>query len=194
MKNTIAVVAALVMVGQVATGHAQPPKEGDKPAAAAPAAGQPPPSVPKPPPENDVIKKSAGSWTCEATGKGPDGQDMKYKSTWAIKPVLGGHWYTIVYKRSKMGPMPAFEGNATVGFNTATKKYVFVGFDNFGSWIDLKSDDGSVYTGDGGPMGKVTPVKFTFGPGKDKKGEPSDKLFDAVLEFGTAASNETCKK
>jgi hypothetical protein len=43
-------------------------------------------------------------------------------------------------------------------------------------------------------MGKVTPVKFTFSAGKDKKGEESDKLFDVTLDFGTFTSTENCKK
>ena len=109
---------------------------------------------------------------------------MKYTSSWTVKPTLGGHWYAIIYKRSKMGPMPGFEGNATVGFNTAEKKYSFIGFDSFGGWINLSSPDGAAYSGQGGGMGKVTPVKFTFSPGKDKKGEESDKLFDVTMDFG----------
>ena len=193
MKRSMVVVLGLATAFALlmgAPGQAQPPKEGDKPAAE----GAGPPAIPKPAPENDVIKKSSGSWTCEGTGKTPDGKELKYKSTWTVKPALGGHWYTIVYKRSKMGPLPPFEGNATVGYNTAEKRYTLVGFDSFGSWINLRSPDGAVYTGDGGPMGKVTPVKFTFTEGKDKKGEPTDKAFDAVLDFGTASSTESCKK
>ncbi len=194
MRTKLAAVATLAMaMGAGSASHAQAPKEGDKPAAeGGPAAGAFP--VPKPVAENDVIKKSVGSWTCEATGKSPDGQEMKYKASWVVKPILGGHWYSIVYKRSKMGPMPAFEGSATVGYNSALKKYTFVGFDNFGSFVNLASGDGAVYVGEGGPMGKLTPVKFTFSPGKDKKGEPSDRLFDATLDFGTASSTEICKK
>ena len=43
-------------------------------------------------------------------------------------------------------------------------------------------------------MGKVTPVKFSFTEGKDKKGEPSDKLFDVTMDFGIAVRAESCKK
>ena len=57
----------------------------------------------------------------------------------------------------------------------------------------LSSPDGAAYSGQGG-MGKATPVKFTFSPGKDKKGEESDKLFDVTLDFGGATSTENCKK
>jgi hypothetical protein len=193
MKNTIAAVATLAMVGWVASAQAQAPKEAEKPVPAAAAAGEAPP-MGKPAPENDVIKKSAGNWSCEGTAKGPDGQEKKYKSSWAVKPSLGGHWFALVYKRAKSGPMPAFEGNATVGYSTAQKKYVFIGFDNMGGWIDLSSSDGAAYAGEGGPMGKVTPVKFNFTGGKDKKGEPSDKLFDVTMDFGVASSSESCKK
>ena len=193
MKNSMMVAVVLTTLAQVATSHAEAPKEGEKPAGEA-AAGHAAPMVPKPAPENDVIKKSVGSWSCEGVAKGPEGQEMKFKSSWTVKPALGGHWYALVYKRAKMGPMPAFEGNATVGYNLAQKKYVFIGFDNMGGWINLSSSDGATYAGDGGPMNKVTPVKFTFTGGKDKKGEPSDKLFDLAMDFGVATSTESCKK
>jgi hypothetical protein len=200
MKNTSAAVVtvAVAMSAWVATAQAQapkePPRDASKPAGAvAPPGGAP--AVPKPAPENDVIKKSVGTWSCAGTGKTPDGQEMKYKSSWTVKATLGGHWYSIVYKRAKTGPLPSFEGNATVGYNSAEKKYTFIGFDNFGSWINLTSSDGAIYSGEGAPMGKVTPTKFTFTGGKDKKGEPSDKLFDVTLDFGGAASSsESCKK
>jgi hypothetical protein len=93
-----------------------------------------------------------------------------------------------------MAPMPAFEGNATVGYNIAEKKYVFVGFDNLGGWINLTSADAATYTGEGIPMGKKGPVKFSFTPGKDKKGQESDKLFDLTMDFGVATTQESCKR
>jgi hypothetical protein len=161
------------------------------PAAAAPAA---PMGPPKPAPENDMFKKVAGTWSCEASGKGPDGKDMKSKTTWTWKSVLGGHWYTVVYKRAKSGPMPAFEGDATMGFNVVEKKYWFVGVDNMGGWINLSSTDGMAYAGEGLPMGKKGPMKFSFAKGKDKKGAESDKLMDVTLDFGGMVATETCKK
>jgi Protein of unknown function (DUF1579) len=191
MRAQVAQLTALIAL-LAASSHARATQEPAKPAAAAKPAA--PMEVPKPPPENDVIKKSVGTWKCEGTAKGPDGAEMKYKSTWTVKPALGGHWYTIVYKRSKMGPMPAFEGNAFVGYKTVDKKYVFVGFDSLGGWIDLTSTDGGAYAGEGSPAGKRGPVKFTFTPGKDKKGEESDKLFDVTLDFGVGSSQESCKK
>ena len=194
MNNAVVVLVAGVTVGWLGTVHAQAPKEGEKPAAEAGAPGHGAPSVPKPAPENDVIKKSSGTWSCDGTGKAPDGKEMKFKSSWTVKPILGGHWFAIVYKRAKMGPLPAFEANATVGYDVAEKKYVFVGFDSFAGWVDLSSSDGAVYTGQGAPMGKVGPVKFSFSEGKDKKGEPSDKLFDVTLDLGVASVSESCKK
>jgi hypothetical protein len=158
------------------------------------ARAQAPAGPPKPAPENEQFKRTSGTWTCQGTTKTPEGQELKYKATWTIKPTLGGHWFAVTYKRSKMGPMPAFEGNATVGFNAAEKKYAFVGFDNLGSWVDLSSEDGAVYSGEGSPMGKKGPVKFTFTPGKDPKGEVNEKLFEVVLDFGAVSSSETCKK
>jgi hypothetical protein len=192
MRNQMAVMAAIALLTTSAGAMAAEPKPAEpaKPAADAPAAA---PSG-KPAPENDIFKKSIGTWSCEGSGKGPDGAEMKYKSTWNIKSALGGHWHTIVYKRSKMGPMPPFEGNATVGYDTAAKKYLFIGFDNRGGRVDLTSADAATYTGEGMPMGKKTPVKFSFTPGKDKKGMESDKLFDVTLDLGVVSSTESCKK
>ena len=187
MKTT-AVLASLLMGLTVGTAKAQPAQP------AQPAGAPPKFEIPKPAPENDVIKKSAGTWKCTGQAKGPAGQELKYTSSWTIRPVLGGHWFALTYKRGKMGPMPAFEGNATVGYNAADKKSVMIGFDSFGSWIDLASSDGAVYSGDGGPGGKKTPVKFSFSPGKDKKGEESDRLFDVAMEFGPSTGSESCKR
>jgi hypothetical protein len=207
MKNKTMVVVTLTAAWWVATAQAQPPKAGDKPAAAPPAAppaapggapaapgGAPPSGPPKPAPENEVIKKSAGTWRCEGTMKRPDGQEVKYKSTWTIKPTLGGHWYALGYKRAKSGPMPSFEGQGTVGYDVTAKKYLFVAFDDHGSWLDLGSSDGAVFSGDGAVMGRKTPVKFSFAAGKDKKGQESDKLFDLTMDFGGPTASESCKK
>ena len=164
--------------------------------AAAPAAAAPVPKMeaPKPPVENDMFKKMAGNWHCEATDKMPDGKEMKSKTTWAVKSVLGGQWYSVVYKRAKAGTMPAFEGDATLGYNTADKKYVMIGFDNMGGWINLTSTDGMAYSGEGLPMGKKGPMKISFAKGKDKKGQESDKLMDMTLDLGGVLGTETCKK
>jgi hypothetical protein len=200
MRNQTVMVAIAMLMGSFQALAADPPKAGEpaKPAAekaAAAPAGGPPMEPPKVATENELFKKSSGTWTCAGTTKGPDGAEHKYKASWTIKPILGGHWYSIVYKRSKMGPMPAFEGNGMIGWNVADKKYNFVGFDSMGGWVDLTSTDNSVYMGDGSPMGKRGPAKFTFVAGKDKKGQESEKLFDVTLDFpGVATSQESCKK
>ena len=168
MKNQLAVVAMMTVT--VLGGDAARRSRGARTSPRRRPRAPPPQESPKPPPENDVIKKSVGTWTCTATGKGPDGQEMKYKSTWTIKPTLGGHWYTITYKRSKMGPMPAFEGNATVGYNIAEKKYSFVGFDNLGGWINLSSPDGAVYTGQSGGHGQGDAGEVHLRPGQGQEG------------------------
>ena len=165
-----------------------------KPAAAKPAAAPPKMEAPKPPAENDMFKKVAGTWHCDASGKLPDGTETKAKTTWTWKNVLGGQWYTVVYKRAKAGPAPAFEGDATMGYNGADKKYVFVGFDNMGGWINLVGADGMAYAGEGLPMGKKGPMKISFAKGKDKKGQESDKLMDVTLDLGGMIGNESCKK
>ena len=166
------------------------------PAGAAPAAAAAPAKMeaPKPPAENDMFKKVAGTWRCEATSKAPDGKEMKVKTSWTWKSVLDGHWYSVVYKRAKTGPVPAFEGDATIGYNTADKKYVFVGFDSTGGWINLTSTDGMAYSGEGLPMGKKGPMKISFAKGKEKKGQESDKLMDVTLDLGGMVVTEGCKK
>ena len=167
---------------------------GAAPAAAAPAAAPPKMEAPKPPAENDMFKKMAGNWRCEATSKTPDGKEMKVKTTWAVKSALDGHWYSVVYKRAKAAAMPGFEGDATLGYNGADKKYVMIGFDNMGGWINLSSTDGMAYAGEGLPMGKKGPMKISFAPGKDKKGQESDKLIDVTLDLGAMVATESCKK
>jgi len=197
MTKQLVLVATMTVTFWAASSQAQPPA-GEKAAAppAPAAAGAKPPAmeIPKPPPENDVIKKSAGNWRCTGMAKAPDGQEMKYTSTWTVKPLMGGHWYALTYKRAKAGPMPAFEGQGHIGFNTAEKKYSMVGFDNWGGWINLSSTDGATYSGQAADMGKSGSAKFSFSPGKDKKGEESDKLFDVTMEFPTGSSTESCKK
>jgi hypothetical protein len=180
---------------------AAPKAAAPAPAAAAPKAAAPAPAAapakmeaPKPPAENDMFKKVAGTWHCDATDKTPDGKEMKVKTTWTWKSVLDGQWYSVVYKRAKTGPMPAFEGNATIGYNGADKKYVFIGFDNMGGWINMTSTDGMAYSGEGLPMGKKGPMKISFAKGKDKKGAESDKLMDVTLDLGGMLGNESCKK
>ncbi len=164
------------------------------PAGAAPAAAAPKMEVPKPPAENDMFKKMAGTWRCESMSKTPEGKEVKIKTTWTWKSILDGHWYSVIYKRAKAGQVPAFEGDATTGYNTADKKYVFVGFDNMGGWVDLSSTDGMSYAGEGLPMGKKGPMKISFTKGKDKKGQESDKLMDVTLDLGGMVDTETCKK
>ena len=167
---------------------------GAAPAAAAPAAMPPKMEAPKPPAENDMFKKIAGTWHCEATSKMPDGKEMKAKTSWTWKSILDGQWYSLVYKRAKAGPAPAFEGDGTIGYNGAEKKYVFIGFDNMGGWINLSSTDGMAFAGEGLPMGKKGPMKISFAKGKDKKGQESDKLMDVTLDLGGMLANESCKK
>jgi Protein of unknown function (DUF1579) len=207
IKKTILVAVALAAISSIASAEDKAPTApAAKPAAAkadaapkadapkADAATTPPMGAPTPPAENDMFKKVAGTWRCDSISTGPDGKDMKVKTTWTWKNVLGGQWYTVVYKRAKTGPVPAFEGNATMGYNGAEKKYVFVGFDNMGGWINLSSADGMSYAGDGLPMGKKGTIKIAFAKGKDKKGEESDKMMNVSLDLGGHPVSETCKK
>lgn len=201
IKKTTLLAVALAAISSIASAEDKAPKAAAPAAApkadAAPkpdAAATPAMGAPTPPAENDMFKKVAGTWRCDSISTGPDGKDMKVKTTWAWKNVLGGQWYTVVYKRAKTGPVPAFEGNATMGYNGAEKKYVFVGFDNMGGWINLSSADGMAYAGEGLPMGKKGTIKIAFAKGKDKKGEDSDKMMNVALDLGGHPVSETCKK
>jgi hypothetical protein len=207
IKKTTLLAVALAAISSIALAEDKAPKAAAPAAApkaeaapkgdAAPkadAAATPLMGAPTPPAENDMFKKVAGTWRCESISTGPDGKDMKVKTTWTWKNVLAGQWYTVVYKRAKTGPVPAFEGNATMGYNGAEKKYVFVGFDNMGGWINLSSADGMAYAGEGLPMGKKGTIKIAFAKGKDKKGEDSDKMMNVALDLGGHPVSETCKK
>jgi hypothetical protein len=50
------------------------------------------------------------------------------------------------------------------------------------------------YAGEGLPMGNKGPMKISFAPGKDKKGQESDKLMDVTLDLGAMIATESCKK
>jgi hypothetical protein len=199
IKRTILVAVALAAISSSASAEDKAPAA--KPAAAkadaapkadaAATAGAPKKmEAPTPPAENDMFKKVAGTWRCDSISTGPDGKDMKVKTTWTWKNALGGQWYTVVYKRTKAGPVPAFEGNATMGYNGADKKYVFVGFDNMGGWINLSSADGMSYAG----KGNEGAIKIAFAKGKDKKGEDNDKMMNVSLDLAGHPISETCKR
>src|SRR5690349_10393049 len=115
-KRMTLLVVAFTAISTIASAEDKAPKAGAMaaPKAAAEAPKAAPMAAPKPAAENDMFKKWVGTWHCDGTGKGPDGADMKFKTTWTWKSILGGQWYSIDYKRPKSGPMPAFEGNATV--------------------------------------------------------------------------------
>ena len=199
IKKTTLVAVALAAISSIAVAEDKAPTApAAKPAAAkadaAATADAPKMEAPTPPAENDMFKKVAGTWRCDSISTGPDGKDMKVKTSWTWKKTLGGQWYTVVYKRTQTGPSPAFEGNATMGYNGAEKKYVFVGFDNMGGWINLSSADGMSFAGDGLPMGKKGTIKIAFAKGKDKKGEDNDKMMNVSLDLAGHPISETCKK
>ena len=193
-KQTLVLGMTMVFVAALHAGRtdAQPAETGAPAAEAAPKT--PPAAAPKPAPQNDVIKPARGSWRCEGVAKGPDGEEVKYRSRWVVKPTLGGHWYSIDYRRAKSGAMPGFAGLATVGYNVVDSKYWFIGFDDTGGWINLVSTDGSAFSGESAMGTERGPATFTFVPGTDKKGQESDRLFEVTMEFGKASSKESCRR
>jgi hypothetical protein len=160
----------VMMVGTAAWAADPPPAAAKAPPAAAPVAPPAPPPMPgKPAAEMDALK--AGGLTAKCDGKmtGPDGKEIAYKSGWTGKMVLGGNWMEIDYKRSKVGPIPEFEGHAAMGWDAASKKYLMMGPDSYGGYINLASADGLTYEGTGTMMGQAAPMKFVFA--KDAKGK-----------------------
>src|SRR6185312_6746663 len=116
-------------------------KPGTAPAPAPAAASAPPPAAPKPAAELDQLKVFEGSWRCEGKQPaGPFGPEQDYKSTLKGKKDIDNFWIAIEYdqKKSKTHPMP-IKARGFLGYDPAAKKYVSIGADNTGGWINESS-------------------------------------------------------
>lgn len=94
--------------------------------------------------------KMVGSWKASVTSY-MDGQEMKSEGTAVHEMILGGRYLRSTFKGNMMG-MP-FEGMSLDAFDNATKEYINVWIDSFGTGImhmkgkmDEKSKE-IVYTG-----------------------------------------------
>jgi hypothetical protein len=168
--------------------------------AAAPAAGAAatPPGPPKPPTELDQLKYFEGSWRCDGkVPAGPMGPEHGYKSTFKVKKDLDGFWYSADYeqKKSKDNPTP-IKARGFFSYDTASKKYVFGGFDNAGGMVNETSTgwegDKMVASGEGTGMGQKIGFRETF----TKKGD-KEMTWMGELRMGKdwmVIGSDTCKK
>jgi hypothetical protein len=186
---------------------AQAPQPGSPPAkpttpAAAPAAGaaaaQPPAMPQGPASELDAMKHLVGKWTCDdmsAMGLAPGTAPVKVKTEYEFKPALDKNWYWGSFTEKKQKDFPGFHGEAYAGYDAVQKKYIFLGFDNLGGWVNLSTTSGGdtlAWTGEGHLGPQSVPIKYTWTKKSDK-----EMTFTLELQQGgnwLKASEATCKK
>jgi hypothetical protein len=170
--------------------------------AAAPAAPAPvaaaAPTAPKPATELDQLKLFEGNWRCEGKQPaGPFGPEHDYKSSFKAKKDIDNFWIAIEYdqKKSKAHPMP-IKARGFLGYDPAARKYVSVGADNTGGWINESSPgweaDKLVFTGDGSMGGQKVSFRETY----TKKNE-KEMTWSGEMKMGkdwVSVGNDTCKK
>jgi hypothetical protein len=170
--------------------------------APAPAAGGAPPKMeaPKPYAELDQIKPLAGTWSCDGkVPAGPMGPAHDTKATVSWKWELDNFWLigSREVKKTKEMPM-AFMGHVTIGWDKSQNKFVFVGVDNMGGWINLTSTG---WTGDkmafeGESLRRIGKVKTHLAFSKGKTPNELTAEFQAADEKGVMGPpmSESCKK
>jgi hypothetical protein len=89
---------------------------------------QPPP--PKPGPEHELLKQDVGTWDATVELFVEPGKPPAVSKGVETTTLVGGFWAVSDFKSQLMGQ--PFEGRATIGFDTAKKKYV-------STWIDSMS-------------------------------------------------------
>lgn len=191
MNRTLILTIAVTLVPLPALAQ----KEANPPAAAAPVL-----PTPKPAPELAALKPLAGSWSC--AGHSPDAQGTPadaFKATMTNKWDLGNFWMWFTYqvKPSKQRPK-GFTGKGWLGYDAASKKLVWAGVSDTGSWISLRADgwqgDKLTFTGDDVVrMGKQQ-ATFVFSKGAS----PSEWMLTVTSRDAGGNSmllkTETCKK
>lgn len=99
---------------------------------------------------HQAFAKMAGNWNASVTTI-MGGQEMKSEGSGVYEVILGGRYLKSSFKSTMMG-MP-FEGFGLDGYDNATKQYLSVWMDNFGTgimYLKGKMDDATktvVYTG-----------------------------------------------
>jgi hypothetical protein len=191
--------AAKLAAAEAAKPAAPAAMAGAKPAEAAPAAAAMPITAPKPPVELDALKWALGSWRCKGEMFMPPamGGNHPYDSSMVSKLDLNKFWVTTLYKVKPSKAMPGMSVSSYMGYDVASKKYAFIGFDTWGGWFSLSStgatNDQWVWTGDSVMMGQKMPTRFTFTNKSDKE---MTALMETSMAKGqwTKMSEETCKK
>ena len=118
-----------------------------------------------PGPVHHSFAKMTGEWKADVTIFDTSGKEMKSEGTANYEMILGGRYLKSSFKGNMMG-MP-MEGMGLDAFDNATKEYISVWIDNFGTGVLLmkgKWDDATqtiVYQGSStDPMtGKDQPMK-----------------------------------
>lgn len=144
---------------------AQTPPAATPPPAMRPPDPPKPPGPPKPAPENAALGPYAKNWTCDSKTHMPDGKEGHVKATFRVGSIANGFWLSANYDAKKTKDYLGFSGAGTIGWDAVQKKYLFIGFDSNGGWINLSSaspGDKITWTGEGhAPMGTV-PMQFTW--------------------------------
>jgi hypothetical protein len=166
--------------------------------APAPAATAAAPAAPKPAAELDQLKVFEGSWRCEGKQPaGPFGPEQAYKSSFKGKKDIDNFWIAIQYdqRKSKAHPLP-IKARGFVGYDAAAKKYVSIGADNTGGWINESSPgwegDKLVFSGDGSMGGQKVSFRETY----TKKGD-KEMTWTGEMKMGKdwiPVGTDDCKK
>ncbi len=119
-----------------------------------------------PPDENKALRFFLKSWRCDdVTRLAPDSPEIKIKTDYRMKEILGGFWFTLSFEQRKQSNFPGFMGEGTFGWDAGRKKYVFVGFDNAGGSLELTATaagDKVEWTGDIHVPGANALAKYTW--------------------------------
>ena len=182
MRNQLAVVAMLTVTCWVATSQAQAPAA-DKPAAAP--AGAAPAGGAQAAAGERRHQEVGRHLALHGHGQGSRRPGDEVHSTWTIKPTLGGHWYALTYKRSKIGPDAGVRGQRHRRLQHRREEVLD---DRLRQLRRLDQPQQHrrrrLQRPERRAWARSAPAKFSFAPGKDKKGEDSDKLFDVTMDFG----------
>jgi hypothetical protein len=163
-----------------------------------PAEPAPEAAMPAPAPEMAQIKWFAGTWRCDGNVVAtPFGPARKSRSTVAIRPDLGGFWYTGMVREDKTAQTPhPVQGMFHETYDPARKQFLLFWVDNHGGWATQTSrgwdGDRMVMEGEGALGGQTMGARDTFV--KKAAGEMSHTSEVRIDGKWTVVSEEVCKK
>jgi hypothetical protein len=132
------------------------------------AADAPKIEVPKPAKELENLKGLAKNWSCTGTATlpGPTPVTYSYKSKVKSSWDLSGHWADWRYEREKTKEAPGVTSEGEWGWDSANKRYMMQGMDDWGGYINLTAGSATpeaiTFEGELVLMGQKMPVKFAF--------------------------------